>query len=198
MDGLLTATHTIRWNLTLLYGMVRVVIWPKMVVRAVQIEPHCLNVLHDKPWSFNNKIWNLYHTETVYLCYLSILPTWESLTCCLTSISIWMVSGWRLAHRSDIVSWPPEKICSTATAESGECISVHATYDWYKWKKTYQESSINLEQDSTGLETELAVLPTTREVCRHRNPHLGVWNTPQVCRVMIAGPSSYILMWSWP
>ena len=198
MGGLLTATRTIRWNLTLLYGTVWVVIWPKIVVWAIQIQPHCLNALHDKPWSFNKKIWNLYHTETVYLCYLSILPTRESLTCCLTSISVQMVSGWRLACRSDIVSWPPEKIHSTATAEPGKHISVRTTYNWYKWKKTYQELSINLKQGSTGLETELTILPATGEVCRHRNPHLGVWNTPQVHHVMIAGPSSYILMWSWP
>ena len=37
--------------------------------------------------------------------------------CCLTSISVWIVSGWRLACRNEIVSRPPEKILSTATAE---------------------------------------------------------------------------------
>jgi hypothetical protein len=35
-----------------------------------------------------------------------------------------MVSGCRLAHHSKIVSWPPEKILSTATAEPGENVSM--------------------------------------------------------------------------
>ena len=68
-----------------------------------------------------------HHTETKYLHYLSIPPARECFSCCLTSISVRIVSGWRLARRSDIVSRPPEKIRSTATAEPGEeHISVHA------------------------------------------------------------------------
>ena len=36
---------------------------------------------------------------------------------CFTSIKVWMVSGLRLARRNEIISRPPEKIRSTATAE---------------------------------------------------------------------------------
>ena len=36
---------------------------------------------------------------------------------CLTSIKVRIVSGWRLARHIEMVSQPPEKICSTATAE---------------------------------------------------------------------------------
>lgn len=38
-------------------------------------------------------------------------------SCCFASMSIRIVSGLRLARRSDMVSLPPEKIPSTATAE---------------------------------------------------------------------------------
>src|SRR3984957_13763145 len=41
-------------------------------------------------------------------------------SCFLTSMSVRMVSAWRLERRRDIVSRPPEKILSTATAEPSE------------------------------------------------------------------------------
>ena len=40
-----------------------------------------------------------------------------NLSLCLTSINVRMVSGFKLARRREMVSRPPEKICSTATAE---------------------------------------------------------------------------------
>jgi len=37
--------------------------------------------------------------------------------CCLTSIKVWIESGFKLALQNEIVSLPPEKIHLTATAE---------------------------------------------------------------------------------
>jgi hypothetical protein len=36
---------------------------------------------------------------------------------CLTIIKVLIVSGFRLVQRNDIMSHPPEEMCSTATAE---------------------------------------------------------------------------------
>ena len=44
---------------------------------------------------------------------------------CLTNIRVRMVSGLRLARRSEIVSRAPENMCLTATAEPWE------TLEWY-------------------------------------------------------------------
>ena len=54
-----------------------------------------------------------------------ILVTWTIFDLCLSSkwcfrtINVWMVEGWRLAWCKEIVSQPPEKMHSTATAEPG-------------------------------------------------------------------------------
>ena len=46
---------------------------------------------------------------------------WARQSHCFTNISIQTVSGFRLPLHSDIVSHPPEKICSTATADPVKC-----------------------------------------------------------------------------
>ncbi len=44
----------------------------------------------------------------------------ESLKCCLMSINVRIVCGWRLPCCSEMVLRPPENMCSTETAEPGE------------------------------------------------------------------------------
>src|SRR5882762_1506198 len=49
---------------------------------------------------------------------------------CFTNIRVRMVSGFKLARRSDIVSLPPEKIHSTATADPGYTLSNNPTKEF--------------------------------------------------------------------
>ena len=66
------------------------------------------------------------------------------------SINVLIVSGWWLALHNEIVSWPPEKIISTATAEP--TIPVHKLVDGSVEWTAYQEFPIDHKQEQTSLE----------------------------------------------
>ena len=89
-------------------------------------------------------------------------------TCILlfTSISMRIVLACRLARRREIVSRPPEKIHSTATAEPAlrqkEEICFNNPF-------THQEYTICHKKDGINLETGLADLPTTELDRMHQN-----------------------------
>jgi hypothetical protein len=76
----------------------------------------------------------------------------------LTSIKIWMVSALRLAWQREMVSRPPEKTCSTATAEP-RCEDDMSKFCKYA-RMTHQVYIKCHKQGETSLGTEL-VDPST-------------------------------------
>jgi hypothetical protein len=69
-----------------------------------------------------------------------------------------------------MVSRPPEKIRSTATAEP----SKELTFNVGIQKKTYQGLKLNPERGGKDSGTVLVVPPTTQGAYRCQNPHLAV------------------------
>ena len=59
-------------------------------------------------------IWSWYYYYTPNISWIAV---WARHSRCLTSINVLIVSGCRLTWRNNIVSHPPEKICSIATAD---------------------------------------------------------------------------------
>ena len=73
-----------------------------------------------------------------------------SCKCCLTSIRVLIVSGFKLERCRDIVSRPPKKMCSTATAEP----KIESGISWmvfneHKWC-TRDGSISQVKQDKLG------------------------------------------------
>ena len=63
------------------------------------------------------KIFFLYCTLSIQWCRAALAFAWARCNCFFTNIRIQMVLAWRLAWQREIVSWPPEKIYLTVTAE---------------------------------------------------------------------------------
>ena len=116
-----------------------------------------------------------------------------SLRCCLTSISTLIVSGTKLARRREMVSLPPEKIRSTATAEPKWCrisLNWNLNSNSLTWDRKYiADEAIEVWELWTSS-------PTTSEgVCNARNPHVGVWDILQ-SRLPWSYPSFGTAKWS--
>jgi hypothetical protein len=90
-----------------------------------------------------------------------------------------MVSAWRLAQQREMVSQPPEKTCSMATAEPG--MEMFPEKNIEDVRTTHQEYIRCHEQGKTDSGTECIDPSTTELDYRHRNLQQEVWSIPPVC-----------------
>ncbi len=113
------------------------------------------------------------HNMYIHLTYLfkafliALRSRWRR---CFISMRTRIISGLRLARLSEMVSRPPEKIRSTATADPVNRTSL--TDNWLEANLTYQELIEYPVQDWTSSEIHLACWTTIWQDCRNQNLHM--------------------------
>ena len=127
-----------------------------------------------QPLTVENGEQDIYIWYSVLKIYVDF--AWTTCTQLFTSISIQIVLAWSLAQQREMVSWPPKKMCSTATAKPALCQKEEICNNHLF---THQEYIRYHKWDNINLETELADLLTTRLDHMHQNLPEEAWSTLQ-------------------
>jgi hypothetical protein len=123
-------------------------------------------------------VWRVISFSVTWLiCFGNLQPALVYMwVWCLSHITK-QASMWRLVQWREMVSWPPKKMCSTATAEPALCQKEEICNNYLF---THQEYIRCHKPDNINLEIELADLPTTRLDHMHQNLPEEAWSTLQV------------------